>query len=286
MKRLLILSALFVAAGAANAQTTNYTLAEVAQHATAANCWMVLNSNKVYNLTAFISMHPGGNGMASSCGKDGTAAFGGVPHTANAVALEVPYLIGGLTTAPLPIGVTIAPKNAAASIGGTVQFTPTVANSTAGVTWTVAPAALGTISANGMFTALTAGQGTVTAASTQDPTKTASASITVSTVTPPPPHTITVVVTPSAMTVNVGSRVRFKATLTNSTQGVTWSVTGSIGTIDKTGLFTAALLPGTGTVTATSVDDPTKSASAQVTLTATTCTPDFSDETKRHRADD
>jgi hypothetical protein len=58
-------------------------------------------------------------------------------------------------------------------------------------------------------------------------------------------------------------------------------VTGAIGTIDKNGVLSAALTPGTGTVTATSVEDPTKSASAQVTLTALNCRPERSDQNAR-----
>lgn len=284
-----LLSAALLACGIANAQTTSYTLADVAQHAVATDCWMVLNSTKVYNLTPFLGIHPvvGSGPLIPSCGKDGTQAFNGVGHSSNAVALETTYLIGALVTAPLPISVTITPANALINIGGTVQFTPTVVNSTVGVAWTVSPSALGTISASGMFTAVTAGQGTVTAASMQDQTKSASALVTVNTVTPPPPSgAIVVTVRPSAMTVNVGSRVRFRATLTNSTQGVTWSTTGAIGTIDKRGLFIANLTPGTGTVTAKSVDDPTKSASAQITLTAASCRPEDSETGPRAKADD
>ena len=285
MKRLLI-AAIFLATGAAQAQTANYTLADVALHATAADCWMVLNSNMVYSLANYIALHPGGNVMVNYCGKDGTVAFNGTPHSAHAISLEPAYLIGNLVSTPLPISVALAPANATAAVGGTVQFTPTVSNSTQGVTWTVVPSSLGTISASGMFTALTVGQGTVTAASAQDRTKSASSVLTVSATTPPPVNTITVTVTPSAMTVSVGSRLRFRATLTHSTQGVTWTTKGSIGTIDSRGVFTAAATPGTGTVTATSIDDPNKSASAQVTLTAATCTPGDPSHPPRSGTDD
>jgi cytochrome b involved in lipid metabolism len=273
MKRLL-LSAALLAVGIANAQTASYTLADVAKHATATDCWMVLNSNKVYNVTAFIPMHPGGNIMVASCGKDGTAAFNGVPHSSNAVALEATYLVGNLvTSAPAPISVQIAPANATVNVGATVQFTPTVTNSTSGVAWTVSPSSLGTISSSGLFTGVNAGGGTITATSMQDTTKSATASITVSATPTPPAHSITVTVTPSALSLNVGAKAQFTATLTNSTAGVTWSATKSAGTIDKNGVFTAAMTPGTGTVTATSIDDPTKSHSVQVTVTPVQCTP-------------
>ena len=275
--RKFILSAVLLAASVAHAQTTTYTAADVAKHATAADCWMILNTNKVYNFTLFLStnMHPAGSSIiAPYCGQNGDPGFASVPHSPHAVSLEVPYLIGSLVTAPAAISVTIAPTNASVNVGSTVQFTPTVSGSTAGVSFTVSPSTLGSISASGLFTGLAAGQGTVTAASTQDSTKSASALVTVNSVTTPPPaHTIAVSINPSAMSVNVGTQAQFKAMVTNSTQGVVWSASKSIGTIDKNGLLSAALAAGNGTVTATSVGDPTKSATAQVTLTAVTCAP-------------
>jgi cytochrome b involved in lipid metabolism len=270
MKRFLLSVALF-AAGVASAQTATYTLADVANHATASDCWMVLNSTKVYNVTAYIPMHPGGTAMVPSCGKDGTQAFNAVGHSASAVALQATYLIGTLVTAALPISVQIAPTNATAEVGGTVHFTPTVTNSTAGIAWTVTPSSLGTISSSGLFTAVTAGGGTVTATSTQDTTKSASASVTVNATPPPVPQTIAVTVSPSALSLNVGAKAQFTATVTNSTQGVTWSATSSIGTIDASGMFTAGATAGTGMVTATSIDDPTKSHSVQVTVSTVQC---------------
>jgi cytochrome b involved in lipid metabolism len=263
-----------LAATAAHAQTTNsYTLSDVALHATAADCWMVLNSTKVYNVTPFLSVHPAGAAvMLPYCGKDGTPGFASVPHSSNAVALEATYLIGTLVTAPAAISVTLTPANATLAVGGTVQLTAKVANSTAGVAWSVSPSTLGTISASGLFTATAAGQGTVTAASTQDSTKSASALVTVSSVVPST-GTITVALSPSALTLEAGARHHFTAQVTHATQGVTWSVKGSIGTIDRYGVFTAAMTPGTGAVVATSINDPTKTATAQVTVTATMCTP-------------
>jgi cytochrome b involved in lipid metabolism len=52
-----------------------YTLAQVALHATALDCWTAINGG-VYNLTAWITLHPGGEGaILSICGKDGSVAF-------------------------------------------------------------------------------------------------------------------------------------------------------------------------------------------------------------------
>jgi hypothetical protein len=271
--RKILLSAALLTASVSHAQTTSYTLADVAQHASAADCWMVLNSTKVYNFTPFVSMHPGGSTMVPYCGKNGDPGFASVNHSSNAVALETTYLIGALVAAPAPIAVTLTPTNATIKIGGTEQYTPTVVGSTAGVAWTLSPSTLGTISASGLFTGVVAGQGTVTAASTQDATKSASALITVSAATPPPPAAIVVSVSPSALSLNTGATHQFNATLTNSTLGVTWTATAAIGKISATGALTAAMVPASGKVTATSIQDPTKSASVQVTLSAVTTVP-------------
>jgi cytochrome b involved in lipid metabolism len=54
---------------------TSYTIAQIAPHNTAANCWTAIGTN-VYNLTSYISTHPGGVGTISAlCGTNGTTKF-------------------------------------------------------------------------------------------------------------------------------------------------------------------------------------------------------------------
>src|ERR1700720_3996154 len=87
---------------------------------------------------------------------------------------------------------------------------------------------------------------------------------------------VAVQVTPSNVSVPKGSTQQFAATVTGtSNTAVTWSVTGTgcsgaaCGTISGGGLYTPpANMPSPATlrVTGTSVADPTKSASANVTL--------------------
>jgi cytochrome b involved in lipid metabolism len=49
----------------------------VAKHNSASSCWSVVNG-KVYDLTSYVSSHPGGSSVIKAiCGKDGTAAFSG-----------------------------------------------------------------------------------------------------------------------------------------------------------------------------------------------------------------
>ncbi len=53
------------------------TAAEVAQHTTESDCWIIVN-NGVYNVTNYAPIHPGGKKeIVSLCGKDATSAFDG-----------------------------------------------------------------------------------------------------------------------------------------------------------------------------------------------------------------
>jgi len=95
--------------------TSNLTLtaAEVASHNTLQNCWLII-SGKVYDVTSYISQHPGGVAMITNqCGKDGTTAFqtkggGGGNHSGNAYNLLNNYLIGTLGSS-VPVNPTSTP---------------------------------------------------------------------------------------------------------------------------------------------------------------------------------
>ncbi|MDQ5938956.1 MAG: hypothetical protein QG642_646 [Patescibacteria group bacterium] len=87
------------------AQATGYTLSQVQGHNTSADCWVIVN-NKVYNLTNYITQHPGGaSAVTNLCGTNGTAAFTG-QHSGSTSANNTltAYYIGDLiisdTTAP------------------------------------------------------------------------------------------------------------------------------------------------------------------------------------------
>ncbi|MGH9523933.1 MAG: PKD domain-containing protein, partial [Terriglobales bacterium] len=83
------------------------------------------------------------------------------------------------------------------------------------------------------------------------------------TVTIVPP--VTVAVSPLNATVHLGATQQFTATVTNATNtSVTWTATA--GTIDASGFFTAPASVGSVTVTATSVADPSRTASATVNV--------------------
>lgn len=63
------------APSSANAPATTYTIEQVAAHATASSCWSAVNGY-VYDLTPWISQHPGGEqNILNICGTDGSDAF-------------------------------------------------------------------------------------------------------------------------------------------------------------------------------------------------------------------
>lgn len=71
------------------------TMEQIAQHNKAEDCWVAIDGN-AYDLTEWVSGHPGGAGAISSmCGTDGTAGFQGKHGNDDgpAKALEQ-YLLG------------------------------------------------------------------------------------------------------------------------------------------------------------------------------------------------
>jgi hypothetical protein len=100
-----------------------------------------------------------------------------------------------------------------------------------------------------------------TAGSAASPATTSSAPVTAVVVTPPSASTI------------VKSTLTFAATVAGTTtdKNVTWQA--KLGTITTAGVYTAPTVAGTDTVTATSMADPAKSASAQIVVTTTAPTP-------------
>lgn len=244
------------------AQLPNYTMTDVAKHNSSTDCWIVLNKTEVYNVTSFLSVHPAGAApITPYCGKDATTAFNNVGHSSSAVAMEATYLIGNLVASA--ISVSVSPTTATVTAGQTQSFTATVTGSTQGVKWS--STSVGTIDQSGLFTAVTAGTGTVMATSVEDTTKSATAQVTV-TSSGGGGGGVSVTLTPVTASVSVGGTQQFTANVTGSSSGVTWTVTGSVGTVDANGMFTATKA-GMGVVKATSVSDPTKSASATVSVT-------------------
>lgn len=53
-----------------------YSAEEVAKHNTESDCWTIIDGS-VYDLTSYISQHPGNDNILSACGVDATAFFKG-----------------------------------------------------------------------------------------------------------------------------------------------------------------------------------------------------------------
>ena len=75
-----------------------YTMDQVKANSTSASCWTVID-NYVYNLTNWISSHPGGAGaIRSLCGVDGTASFKAQhANQSNPASRLNSYLLGPLS---------------------------------------------------------------------------------------------------------------------------------------------------------------------------------------------
>ena len=194
---------------------------------------------------------------------------------------------GGGGTTPPTISITISPTSATVSASGTQQFQANVTGSSnTAVQWDVnqtagGSAQTGTISSSGLYTAPPTTvplQVTVTAVSQADPTKIANASVTVNPINVPP--AINVTISPMTATLAVSTNQQFTATVTGTNNtAVTWSVDGvaggnmTVGTINTNGLYAAPATAGGHTITATSVADKTKSASATVAVLSLTVAP-------------
>jgi RHS repeat-associated protein len=172
-------------------------------------------------------------------------------------------------TLSLPVVVSMGPANATLYANQTQQFVASVSNATnQAVVWSIAPAGVGAISAAGIYTAPSsiATQQTVTILATSQANPAASASATVTLVPP-----IAVSLTPQTATLYANQHQGFSATVINTPNtAITWSVTPTgAGSIDASGTYTAPASISTQqnvTITAMSQADPTKAASATVTL--------------------
>ena len=167
------------------------------------------------------------------------------------------------------VSVAVNPATATVAAGGTVNFSAVVTGAAnTSVTWSVAEASgCGSVTQGGVYTAPAAAATChVVATSVADPSTSATATVTVTA----PPNPITVSVAPPTASVNSCQSLTFSAVVTGTSNGaVTWSVQEGAagGSITAGGVYTAPDAAGTYHVVATSQADPTKSATAVVTVT-------------------
>jgi hypothetical protein len=182
--------------------------------------------------------------------------------------------------------VTVTPAQVSVVVNATQQFNAAVqgtGNFNKAVNWFVAGVAggnstVGTINVTGLFTAPSTVPSpsvvSVTAKSTQDSSKSGTSSTTIS------PEKVAISVSPTSASLQLGATQKFDVSVTGTAnQAFYWTINGQPsnavtpwGTIDDTGLYTApSTLPSNPKVnlTATSMEDQTKSVSAVATLLAT-----------------
>lgn len=177
--------------------------------------------------------------------------------------------------------VKVSPPSAQLKPGAQLQFTAEVSGSSSAVViWSLSGSgcsgsACGSISASGLYTAPASAPNppivAVTATLLSDPTKSGSATVTITSGV-----AVGISISPTTAQVGAGGQKQFSATVTGSSNtAVVWTISGIgcagdiCGTVSSSGLFSAPPVPPNPpffSVTATSVADSTKSASATVTI--------------------
>jgi hypothetical protein len=180
------------------------------------------------------------------------------------------------------VSVTVTPSSAPVLLGNSQTFTAAVANTNdTSVTWSVngvpgGNAAVGTITAAGVYTAPpdlpSSASVQVTANSHADATKSASARVTIT-------SDVRIALATNTAAVELGATQGFQASIASSghpDSSVRWAVSGAAcpsrcGGVDTNGNFIAPQIlpnPATVTLTAQSVADLSKQASATLTITS------------------
>jgi Bacterial Ig-like domain (group 2) len=177
---------------------------------------------------------------------------------------------GGSASSAKLKSISITPQTLSISLGTSQQFEATGAYNdgssqdlTTTASWKSSNPAVATISASGLATSVGTGSTTISASIGS---QSGMASLAVG-------PAVSVSVTPGSASIAVSQTQQFTASVANSSNtAVTWSVDGvaggstTVGTLSSSGLYQAPVVSGTHQVTATSQQDPTKSAQASVTV--------------------
>ena len=84
----------------ANLTELSLTPSELTKHNSASSCWLLI-SGKIYDVTAYLNSHPGGEAeILKTCGTDATVIYGNRDntgtHSSSANAMLADYFIGNL----------------------------------------------------------------------------------------------------------------------------------------------------------------------------------------------
>jgi hypothetical protein len=183
---------------------------------------------------------------------------------------------------PPPITVTVSPTAASVLLGNSESFISTVTSTVnTSVTWSVngvpgGSSPWGTITSDGVYTAPadlpSPAVVQISAASVADPAKSATAQLTIT-------SDISIALTPASANVELGAVQPFHATIASAGRpdaAVRWILTGATcptacGVVDPAGNYTAPRVlpsPTTAIITAQSIADSSKQATAALTITS------------------
>lgn len=82
-------------------ETKTYSYVELSEHSKIDDCWLAI-SGRVYDVTDFVSSHPGGEAITEGCGSDATELYetrpmgSGTPHSDMARGMLDDYYIGDI----------------------------------------------------------------------------------------------------------------------------------------------------------------------------------------------
>jgi len=164
------------------------------------------------------------------------------------------------------IVVTIEPQSPTVALGASQQFTAhVVGTADTRVVWSIAEgAAGGSVTSAGLYSPSASGVWHVAATSAADASATASTAVTV------PRSDIQVKIDPAQLTAAPDQVVKFTATVTGTSDTrVRWSI-NCCGTVAQDGTVTAPHADGTYQVTAQSLADSSKAATAKLTVVTPT----------------
>ena len=117
--------------------SSGISLAELAKHNTATDCWSAVDG-KVVDLTGYLASHPGGSGaLTGICGTDGTSAFMGQHSGQQSPLAQLDALVIGTLSDTQPAASPSASQPKADTSGAALSAAEVAKHNTAADCWSV-----------------------------------------------------------------------------------------------------------------------------------------------------